>query len=248
MLDAILGKFVLFVLGLVEPDDEADVHLLEDGHVVFGGERAISVSHVQWAGEGDEFSRQDPIEVAVLDLFEVLVLLDVKGSVVVPAEGDGKLQALEAVQVDAFVRACSHRGVSIGQELVLVGFESCPGIVSCLLQDNDHECAHEEGRVGLLGVVERCVVVNLVGLILRVIHELLQLLTEQMHFAQIERSEVGEERFVHEIIVDAEVERVLTRLRRGLITDPVKTLANNLDGLIIGGVLALFSLYHIRLV
>jgi hypothetical protein len=46
MLDAILGKFVLFVLGLIKPNNEANVHFLEDGNVVFGRERAISVGHV----------------------------------------------------------------------------------------------------------------------------------------------------------------------------------------------------------
>jgi len=84
----------------------------------------------------------------------VLVLLNVECLIVVPAECDGKLQPLEAVIVGAFVRACSHRGVSIGQELVLVGSEGCPGIVSCLLQDNDHESAHEECSVRLFCIVE----------------------------------------------------------------------------------------------
>ena len=87
--------------------------------------------------------------------------------------------------------------------------------------------------------------VNLVGLILRVIHELFELLTEQMHFTKIKGSEVCEEWFVHKIIVNAEVEGMLTGLRWGLVTDPVKPLAYDLYGRIIGSVLALLLvLYH----
>ena len=90
--------------------------------------------------------------------------------------------------------------------------------------------------------------VDLVGLILRVIHELFQLFTEQMHFTEIEWPEVCEEWFVDEIVVNAEVEGVLTGFWWGLITDPVETLANDLDGLIVGSVLALLRLYHLCLV
>ena len=61
MSDTIFSKLVLFVLWLVEPDDEADVHLLKDWHVVLRCEGAVSVGHVQWAGECDELSGQDPI-------------------------------------------------------------------------------------------------------------------------------------------------------------------------------------------
>ena len=46
MLDAILGKFVLFVLGLIKPDYETYVHLLKDWHVVFWSERAVPVGDI----------------------------------------------------------------------------------------------------------------------------------------------------------------------------------------------------------
>ena len=181
----VFSKFVLLILGLIQSYNEADVHFLEDGNVVFGGERAISVGHIQGSGEGDELAGQYPVQVSVLDLLEVLVLLDVECRVVVPAERDGELQPLEAVQVDAFVRACSHRGVSIGQELVLVGPEGSPCVVSCLLEDDDHEGTHQERGVCLLCIVERRVMVNLVALILRVIHEFFQLLTEEVHLSKV---------------------------------------------------------------
>jgi len=49
MFDAILGKFVLFILGLIKPDNEANIQLFEDWNVVFRRKRAISVGHVEWS-------------------------------------------------------------------------------------------------------------------------------------------------------------------------------------------------------
>lgn len=84
----------------------------------------------------------------------MLVFLDVESRVVVPAEGNCKLESLEAVQVDALVRASTHSGISVGQELVLVRLECGPSFVRTFLKDNDHECAHKECRVCLLCIVE----------------------------------------------------------------------------------------------
>ena len=100
----------------------------------------------------------------------MLILLDVECSVVVPAERDGELQSLEAVQVDALVSARSHGGVSVRQEFVLVGLEGRPRVVSCFLEHDDHERSHEECRVRLFCIIKRRVMINLVALILRVIH------------------------------------------------------------------------------
>lgn len=48
--------------------------------------------------EGDELLRDDPIQVAVLYAFVVLVLGQVEGLVVEPAQLDGVLQPAEAVE------------------------------------------------------------------------------------------------------------------------------------------------------
>ena len=63
--------------------------------------------------------------------------------------------------------------------------------------------------------------INLIALILRVIHQLLELLTEQVHFTKVERSEICKERLINEVIVNTEVKGVLPRLWRSLVTDPI---------------------------
>jgi hypothetical protein len=91
---------------------------------------------------------------------------------------------------------------------MVVRLENLPGIARRSLQDDDHEGTHEERCVCLLGVIETRVMVNLIRAILLVVYKLLELLTKQMHLAEVERAKVREERLVHEIVVDAEVEGV----------------------------------------
>ena len=52
------------------------------------------------------------------------------------------------------------------------------------------------------------IVIDFVLRVLLISHQLLQFLAEQMNFSEIEWTEVGEERFVDEIVIDAEVEGV----------------------------------------
>ena len=63
--------------------------------------------------------------------------------------------------------------------------------------------------------------INLIALILRDIHQLLELLTEQVHFTKVKRSEVCKERLINEVIVNTEVKGVLPRLWWSLVTDPI---------------------------
>ena len=74
--------------------------------------------------------------------------------------------------------------------------------------------------------------IDFVVLVLLIIHKLLKLFAEQMDLAKIKRTKVRKERFIYQIIVDAEVESVLTGLWRVLITDPIETSGDDLDGLI----------------
>jgi hypothetical protein len=83
----------------------------------------------------------------------MLVLLDVEGLVAVPAETHADLKTSEAILDGALVRAGSHRGIAERHKFVMVRGKDLPGIVSTLLEVDNHEAAHEEGSVGLLGVV-----------------------------------------------------------------------------------------------
>ena len=53
-----------------------------------------------------------------------------------------------------------------------------------------------------------------------------------MDLAEVERAKIGEVRLVDQVIVDAEVEGVLARLRRISIADPVEASWNDLDWLV----------------
>ena len=170
MFDSLFSELALFVLWLVETDDKRHSHFLENGHVVVWGEGAVPVSHIEGARKGHELVGYNPVQVAILHLFKVLVLLNVECAIVVPAKGHRELKTLEAMVVSALVGTIAHGGITVGDELVVVWAEGGPSFVCRLLQHDDHESAHQEGCVALLRVVQRRVVVNLVVLILLVVH------------------------------------------------------------------------------
>jgi hypothetical protein len=111
----------------------------------------------------------------------------------------------------------------------VVGSKSCPSLFSGPVATNYHEASHEEGSVSLLGKVYTCVMVDLVVSVLTVIHKFFQLFAEKVNFTQIQRTEVCEKRFVHQVVINAEVEGMSTRLRRVLIRNPVEALGDNLN-------------------
>jgi len=129
MFDSLLGELALFVLWLVEADDKRHSHFLKNGHVVVWGEGAVPVSDIEGARKGHELVGYNPVQVAILHLFKVLVLLNVECAVVVPAQGHRELKPLEAVVVSALVGTIAHGGITVGDELVVVGAEGGPSFI-----------------------------------------------------------------------------------------------------------------------
>ena len=170
MSDALFSELLLFILRLVEADDKRDSQPSEDRHIIIRCEGAIAVSCVQRAREGDELSWDDPIQVSILDFLKVLIFLDIERAIVIPSECYSKLETLEAVQVCATISTIAHCGVTVWDEFIVVRAESLPGIVGGLVEDNNHEGAHEESSVALLCVVKRSVVIDFVVLVLLVVH------------------------------------------------------------------------------
>lgn len=80
------------------------------------------------------------------------------------------------------------------------------------MQDNDHVCAHEECSIGLLGIVQRSVVVDLVALVLRIVHQLFKFFAEEMDLSKIKGAKISEEWLVNKVIVNAEVEGMVLGL------------------------------------
>lgn len=108
----------------------------------------------------------------------MLIFDDIELAVVVPAQLDGQVQSIEAVVDSALVGACAHRCIAERRELMVVRLEYLPRVLRRALQNDDHECAHEERCIRLLRIVERRVVIDLVRAILLVIDKLLELLAE----------------------------------------------------------------------
>ena len=108
----------------------------------------------------------------------MLIFDDIELAVVVPAQLDGQVQSIEAVVNSALVRAGAHRCIAERRELMVVRLEYLPRVLRRALQNDDHEGAHKERRDGLLRIVARRVVVDLVRAVLLIIDELLELLAE----------------------------------------------------------------------
>ena len=170
MPNALLRELLLLILRLVESDDKRNSEPPEDWHIIIWCEGAISISCIQRTRKGDELSWNDPIQVSILNLLKVLIFLNIERAIVIPSESYSKLETLEAMQVCATISTISHCSVTIWNEFVVVRAESLPGIIGRLVEDNNHEGAHQESSVALLCVVKRRVMIDFVVLVLLIIH------------------------------------------------------------------------------
>ena len=87
MLHALFCKFRLLVLRLVKTHDERHSHFFKDWHIIIWREGAVAIRDIKRARKGHELAGNDPVEISILYLLEVLVLLHVEGVVIVPAQG-----------------------------------------------------------------------------------------------------------------------------------------------------------------
>ena len=147
MVDTLLQEAVTIILSLVESDDLGDVEMLEDVDVAGGGVAVAvdGVALVDRAHEGEELAGDDPVQIAVLHLFVVLVLARIKRFEVVPSKLDGLLETLEAVLNRAVVVAVTAAGISERTQVGVVLLELAVGLLGIHLEDDDHECAHQVG-------------------------------------------------------------------------------------------------------
>jgi len=61
MLETLVDKLFAVISGLVQTDDKGDAQLLENGDVLVGSERTISIRDVERSGERDELAGHDPV-------------------------------------------------------------------------------------------------------------------------------------------------------------------------------------------
>lgn len=79
----------------------------------------ISLSLVpifNWSHESSKLSWDNPVKVAILDSFVVLVFLDIECTEVVPSEPHGILQSLQTLQKCAVVEALTLGSISVMSE------------------------------------------------------------------------------------------------------------------------------------
>jgi len=100
----------------------------------------------------------------------MLILLHVELGVVIPSKLDSVLHTLERVDDGVLVGACTHCRVTERHKFVVVGSKGSPGFIGSSVATDDHEAAHQEGGVSLLGKINTGVVVDLVVGVLAVVH------------------------------------------------------------------------------
>ena len=87
MVYSFLKEAVAIILCFIKTDYLSYVEVLEDVDIAGSGVAIAmhGVPHVNWSHEGDELARDDPVEVAVLDLLVMLVLPCIKCLEVIPS-------------------------------------------------------------------------------------------------------------------------------------------------------------------
>jgi hypothetical protein len=157
-----------------------------------------------------------------------LVFLDVESSEVVPSESDGILQSLQTLEHRALIFAVSLRGISVGLEQGVVGFESSEGLFSSTLHDDDHEGGHEEGAVDqLVRLLGGAVVKHPVVHIVFVLEQSSQLPGIPVDHSQVEWAEVFVEGVVDQVVVDVKEKGIAVVLRGVAVGDPVEFVCGN---------------------
>lgn len=116
MLYPFVGEEPLVVLFFIQSDNSGDIKLFEDLDILIGVMSVflVSVPLLYRAHESHELAWDNPIKIAIFNSLMVLILLDIEGLEVVPAELDGVLEALEALEESTLIKAVSLRGISVG--------------------------------------------------------------------------------------------------------------------------------------
>ena len=111
---------------------------------------SIRTDLVDRTHECNELVWNNPVQVSVLNLLVILILFVVELAEVVPSMANCDFEPLQAVEDAAAVGTVTVAGVSERSETSLVRSKGFPSHLSRLLQDNNHEGAHQVGSIGLL--------------------------------------------------------------------------------------------------
>ena len=181
---------------LVEPDDARDVEPLEEGRVLLHRQREDARPQLPpllgRRAERGELAGHDPREVALLQLLEGLVGVDVELRVVVVLQRAGLGDAADAVQHEALEGAHAEAGVAERVQGRVAAQEGREGLLRRLLEHAHADAAGEERRVR-----------PLVGVVAAVVHDRRPLSQQRKHApamlrdaGQIQGAEIREELLV----------------------------------------------------
>jgi hypothetical protein len=108
MKNLLLFEAILVVGLIIQPHNSLHPQLLEDRHVIMRCKRSILHIAALYpvfvhrlvgrTAKGDKFLRNDPIQVTILNFLVMLVLSQVKGLIVKPAQLDCVLQSSKAIE------------------------------------------------------------------------------------------------------------------------------------------------------
>jgi len=149
VVDVLRCKVAAIVLYLVQSDNSRDANVLENVGILVG---VMAVSMMRISGldgthECNKFTGNNPVKVAVLNSFVVLVFLHVESAEIIPAEFNAILKTLKAMQQRTIVEAFALRSITEMLEQVMVRTEFLVSLLSGHLEDDNHERTHKEGTI-----------------------------------------------------------------------------------------------------
>ena len=152
MRNTVPSEFGFVVLGLVQANHSSYIKMLKNLKIVLWSItppfKLINI--VQWPHESNELAWDNPIEIAILNFFVVLILFIVKFLELIPSKLYSEFKTLKAMLNSALVTAfLGITCVSEGYELLVVWLEELPNCRCLCLQDYDHESSHKKRCIGL---------------------------------------------------------------------------------------------------
>lgn len=82
-----------------------------------------------------------------------------------------------------FVSTSTHGCITEGSKFMVIRAEYFPGLSCRPFQNDDHEGSHQEGSIGLLGIVETGVVIDFILDVLLITYKFFKLLAKKMDFS-----------------------------------------------------------------
>lgn len=219
LIDSVLCEACSIILGVIESNDLCHVQVLKDCDIALGRVAVLAsfaFDGINGTHEGHKLAWNDPVKIAVLDFFVVLILSYTELFEIVPTLLDSKLKSFQTMQHRQFVKTVAFARVSVVLQLFLISLEFFKCKVRILLQNYHHESSHQKCSIRqLCRVLARAVVVN-PGSILKLVavQQLLQFPAKSVNHCKIKWAEIPVERHVGQVLNKLESVLTLSMLKK----------------------------------